>query len=279
MPMHWSKPSIDTVALFESVAPRDPSVQSKKSFGMPSRLVNGNMFCGVFGDDLVVRLPEADRAELVTLGGRAFEPAGRTPQRDFLVVPFSMRSDLDVVRAWMDRSLAYARTLPEKVPTVKPPSVGTRIAKAAKKVIDATGAALKNVVRRPQVEPAAPKRTKRAEPAVDPARAADAPITKRRAVVEAQKKKRADELQALVGKKRNAARAAPEKALPKKALPKKAAEKKAAPKKAAPKKAAPKKAAPKKAAAPKRKAAQPAKRGAARPRGTAKKRAPTTKKR
>ena len=63
MPM--PRPDAESRTFFESVLPDDPRVKARPMFGNVSGFVNGNMFMGLYGGDLFVRLSEADRAELL----------------------------------------------------------------------------------------------------------------------------------------------------------------------------------------------------------------------
>src|SRR2546423_7379651 len=56
------------------VVPAEPAVTIKPMFGQMSGFVNGNMFIGIFGDDLILRLPEEEIAKVKKQGGRDFEP-------------------------------------------------------------------------------------------------------------------------------------------------------------------------------------------------------------
>lgn len=46
-------------------------------FGNLAAFVNGNMFAGHFGEDLFVRVPDADQAKIREQGGKAFGPCLR----------------------------------------------------------------------------------------------------------------------------------------------------------------------------------------------------------
>jgi hypothetical protein len=58
--MKWQKSPQDLVDLFASVMPCPPAVQ-RKMFGYPAGFINGNMFMGLFQDDMILRLPEVQR--------------------------------------------------------------------------------------------------------------------------------------------------------------------------------------------------------------------------
>jgi len=64
---------------FRSIVPDDPRVEIKPMFGNVAAFVNGNMFLGLFGSDVGVRLPEDDRASLLGVEGAGpFGPEGRS---------------------------------------------------------------------------------------------------------------------------------------------------------------------------------------------------------
>jgi len=70
------------VEVFEAVFPGSPAV-ARQMFGYPAGFVNGNMFMGLHQENLVLRLPDGPRAELLGMEGAAtFEPTltvGETP--------------------------------------------------------------------------------------------------------------------------------------------------------------------------------------------------------
>jgi TfoX/Sxy family transcriptional regulator of competence genes len=106
------KPDDQTKAFFESVVPNHPGVQIRPMFGNVSAFVNGNMFMGVFGPDVFVRLPDDER-DLVP-GGRPFEPMPGRPMREYVVLPSEWRNKPERVREWAARSLDWAEELPPK---------------------------------------------------------------------------------------------------------------------------------------------------------------------
>jgi TfoX/Sxy family transcriptional regulator of competence genes len=101
---------------FEALLPEDPRILVRPMFGNVAAFVNGNMFTGLFGQDLFVRLPEEDRAGLLEAGGAEFQPMPGRPMKEYVSVPRPWRNDLDGVRTWIGRSLAWAATLPLKQP-------------------------------------------------------------------------------------------------------------------------------------------------------------------
>jgi TfoX/Sxy family transcriptional regulator of competence genes len=71
------KASEDDRARFAALLPDDPRVEVKPMFGNVGAFVSGNMFAGLFGGDLGVRLPDTEAAALRASGGGAFGPEGR----------------------------------------------------------------------------------------------------------------------------------------------------------------------------------------------------------
>jgi TfoX/Sxy family transcriptional regulator of competence genes len=91
-----------------------PGLAEKQMFGGLAFLVDGNMACGVRGDDLIVRMA-ADAAEeaMGEPGTRAFDLTGR-PMKGWLMVAADGHAEDDDLRRWVDRGLAHARSLPPK---------------------------------------------------------------------------------------------------------------------------------------------------------------------
>ena len=93
---------------FRSLVPEGPTVEVKPMFGQLGAFVNGNMFAGLFGDSIGVKLPEAAAEELTALGGGPFGPAER-PMTGYTTIPTNADAD-----AWMEQALAHVATLPAK---------------------------------------------------------------------------------------------------------------------------------------------------------------------
>ncbi len=84
-------------------------------FGNVAGFVNRNMFMGLFGSDLFLRLSESDQAELLLEEGAfILEPMKGRPMREYVVIPESWRKEPDRVRNWVSRSLAWVGEMPEK---------------------------------------------------------------------------------------------------------------------------------------------------------------------
>ena len=62
--MEIPKPTEADKERFRAIAPADPQVEVKPMFGNLGAFVNGNMFMGLFGADIGLKLAPADGAEL-----------------------------------------------------------------------------------------------------------------------------------------------------------------------------------------------------------------------
>jgi len=96
------------------VLKRRKGISEKKMFGGLSFLLNGNMACGVIGEELVLRLGNEGSAEaLEEAHTRAMDFTGRPMKSMVYVEPAGFRADADL-KAWVDRGARFARSLPPK---------------------------------------------------------------------------------------------------------------------------------------------------------------------
>ena len=95
------------------LAGRD-DVTERRMFGGIAFMAHGNMCCGVSGEDLMVRLGEdgADAA-LDEPGARPMDFTGRPMKGYAFVGPAHTATD-EALRDWVQRTLAFADTLPAK---------------------------------------------------------------------------------------------------------------------------------------------------------------------
>lgn len=118
--MSFPRPDQDAKAFFSLVLPDDPHVQVRPMFGNLAGFVKGNMFTGLFGRQIFVRLPEHDRVELLQAEGASeFAPMPGRPMKEYVALPESWIQEPDRIRSWIQRSLTWAESLPEKVPAKK----------------------------------------------------------------------------------------------------------------------------------------------------------------
>jgi TfoX/Sxy family transcriptional regulator of competence genes len=113
--MKIPRPDKASVDLFKSLVPDDPHVTTRPMFGNISAFVNGNMFFGLFGNDLFVRLSDKDQSELLkNKGASNLEPMKGRPMRNYIIMPSTWKDDPKTIRPWVSRALAWTRKLPPK---------------------------------------------------------------------------------------------------------------------------------------------------------------------
>ena len=102
------KPSEADLAFFRTLVPDDPRVELKPMFGQLAAFINGNMFMGLFGSDVGVKLTAPDREELLSVDGAGpFGPAER-PMGGYVTLPPQWRSSPNEADRWT-RSSARLR--------------------------------------------------------------------------------------------------------------------------------------------------------------------------
>ena len=113
--MQIPKPSEDDKEFFRSLVPAEPDVEIKPMFGNLGAFVHGNMFAGLFGSAVGVRLDDAASQELAAIEGAGpFGPEER-PMGGYLSLPPDWRAAPDLASAWVERALAHVKTMPPKV--------------------------------------------------------------------------------------------------------------------------------------------------------------------
>ena len=117
MPPKFEKTPPKLAAAFEAAQPKGSEL--KKMFGYPAFFVGGNMFAGTFGPNVVIRLPEDERAKALKEGCAAFEPMAGRPMKEYVVLPAKAGSDPAALRRWIGRGAAYAAGLPKEKPKGK----------------------------------------------------------------------------------------------------------------------------------------------------------------
>ena len=77
--------------------------------------VTGNMFLGLFGSDVGIRLAAGDLEGLVALGGGPFGPAGR-PMGGYVSLPAAWRGKPAKNTTWVAKALDHVGAMPPKAP-------------------------------------------------------------------------------------------------------------------------------------------------------------------
>ncbi|SRR5712691_9887092 len=113
--MEIPKPSEADKEFFRSLVPDEADVEIKPMFGNIGAFVHGNMFAGLFGPTVGVRLGEADSAELAGIEGSGpFGPADR-PMGGYVSLPLHWRDSPDLAGDWVDKALRHVSAMPPKV--------------------------------------------------------------------------------------------------------------------------------------------------------------------
>ena len=121
--MAWVKIPADNHPVFHAAVPKDRRASTLKMFGGLAGLVNGNMFGGLFGRSVVVKLSAEDQQHALALDGAVpFDPMGNGRiMKDMIFLPETVLDDSAELRDWLRRAFDYTATLPPKVKKAKPP--------------------------------------------------------------------------------------------------------------------------------------------------------------
>ena len=113
--MQIPKPTDEVKEFFRSVVPEVPGVEVKPMFGNLGAFVNGNMFAGLFGSAIGVRLiDEATIAELQAIEGSGpFGPIER-PMGGYTALPPQWQTNPHRVSEWIHTALDQVSELPAK---------------------------------------------------------------------------------------------------------------------------------------------------------------------
>jgi TfoX/Sxy family transcriptional regulator of competence genes len=111
--MQMPRPTEADKERFKALVPDDPRVEVKPMFGNLGAFVNGNMFMGLFGADVGLKLDEPQQSELRAAGGGSFGPVER-PMGGYVTLPDTIAADHG--DEWVSRALAYVAAQPPKQP-------------------------------------------------------------------------------------------------------------------------------------------------------------------
>jgi TfoX/Sxy family transcriptional regulator of competence genes len=92
-----------------------PTIVEKKMFGGVGFMINGNLACGVQGEDMIVRVGvENNDASLAQPYVRPFMVMPGKPMAGWVLVAPEGTSTEQDLKKWVAAGVAYASTLPEK---------------------------------------------------------------------------------------------------------------------------------------------------------------------
>jgi TfoX/Sxy family transcriptional regulator of competence genes len=91
-----------------------PGFVEKKMFGGIGFMLQGNLACGVIGDELIVRVgPDRYEHALAKPHTRPFDFTGRPMTGWITLAPGGYESDNDL-RRWVEQGINFAKSLPPK---------------------------------------------------------------------------------------------------------------------------------------------------------------------
>ena len=99
----------------KNIAAQWPTTSSKKMFGGVCHLLNGNMFCGVLEDSLILRLGEDKAKEALKCSQvRPFDVTGK-PMKGWIMIDQAAISTEEELQNWLNLAREFAQTLPPKL--------------------------------------------------------------------------------------------------------------------------------------------------------------------
>ena len=122
--MKMPKPSELAKQHFSALVPDEPAITLKPMFGNLAAFVNGNMFSGLFGEGLFVRLPDDEADAVVKKGGKPFEPVAGHRMGGYVMVWADWQKKPEGVKPLIGRALTLTRAMPAKAkkPAAKKPA-------------------------------------------------------------------------------------------------------------------------------------------------------------
>jgi hypothetical protein len=112
--MKIPKPTDTDRQRFTALVPDTPGVEVKPMFGNLGAFVNGNMFMGLFGSDVGVKLSDPERERLLREPGAGpFGPTER-PMGGYVTLPPTC--SIRQANKWVEAALAHVSSLPPKKP-------------------------------------------------------------------------------------------------------------------------------------------------------------------
>ncbi len=124
--MKMPKPTEKAKEAFSALIPGEPAITLRPMFGNLAAFVNGNMFAGLFGEGMFVRLPDAEAEKVIKQGGKWFEPMAGHRMGGYVMVAADWQKTPGTVKPLVNRALTLTREMPAKV---KKPTAMKAVAK------------------------------------------------------------------------------------------------------------------------------------------------------
>lgn len=101
-------------ARIKKIVSRWKNTSDKKMFGGVCHLLQGNMFCGVYKDFLILRLGDDQAKEAMKLPyAKPFDITGR-PMKGWVMVDHRGFETEDALKQWLEKAKKFAAALPPK---------------------------------------------------------------------------------------------------------------------------------------------------------------------
>ena len=111
----WKKSSPELIAAFDAALPADTAIVKKPMFGYPAAFINGNMICGLFEEEVVVRLGEEGATEAIAKKrGLRFAPMAGRVMKGYVAVSPSIKNDPKKLKAMIESAFEFAVTIKPK---------------------------------------------------------------------------------------------------------------------------------------------------------------------
>jgi TfoX/Sxy family transcriptional regulator of competence genes len=118
--MSWKKSPDWLVETFYQSLPSDELVERRKMFGYPCAFVNGNMFIGLHENNMVVRMPEHLRQEMIENNiGSQFKPFPEKVMKEYIALSEETLNNSHKLKELVLESFAYALSLKVKPKKIK----------------------------------------------------------------------------------------------------------------------------------------------------------------
>ena len=114
-PSKWKKPSLELIELFFQVMEGISGIEKRQMFGCSCYFFDGKLFTGLHEETWILRLNEQDRIEMFTKHDTtSFEPMKGRIMKEYILLPKEVLKTPEALVSWIQRSLAYVGSLPEK---------------------------------------------------------------------------------------------------------------------------------------------------------------------
>ncbi len=113
--LEWKKPPEELVS-FLADKMKTVKCDYRKMFGYPAYFINGNMFAGIHGEKLFIKLSDSDIQKIMKEHAEVtqFEVMKGRPMKGYIVLPKQFYSKQSLFNEWLDKSVNYVSSLPPK---------------------------------------------------------------------------------------------------------------------------------------------------------------------